>query len=237
MEASRGVERGSYIWGRFVWIRVCLMINVSPSDRSVHNIRIERLWCDVTQGFGAKWKRFFQDLEVHNGLIVDRNAHIWLLQHLFLAAINMDAEEWANAWNNHSLSFRGERQRSPADMYMFGMIQNGPRGMDFDNEHIDDIQSYGIDWEDYDDDRILNHHNQFNEGDDHVNPFTTINPRPLTEQMSRVDVVEPDSPLTSQQVQYLDSQLDMLPYRHDGSMEMRRLVWISGLNICNYFES
>ena len=102
------------------------MINLSLSDRSIHNIRIERLWCDVMQGFGAKWKQFFQDLEVHNGLIVDRNTHIWLLQHLFLAAINMDAEEWANTWNNHSLSFCGEHQRSPTDMYMFGMIQNGP---------------------------------------------------------------------------------------------------------------
>jgi hypothetical protein len=98
-------------------------------------------------------------------------------------------------------------------MYMFGMIQNGPQGMDFDDEHINNIQSYGIDWEDYDDDRILNHHNQFNDGDDHdLNSFTTINHRPLTEQMSHVDIVEPDCPLTSQQVQYLDSQLDMLPY-------------------------
>jgi hypothetical protein len=52
--------------------------------------------------------------------------------------------------------------------------------------------------------------------------------------MSCVDVAKPDCPLTPQQVQYLDSQLDMLLYQHNGSMEMRRLVWISGLNICNY---
>lgn len=60
---------------------------------------------------------------------MDRDAHIWLLHHLFLPAINSDAEQWADAWNNHTLSFRGERQRSPADMYLFGMIQNGPRGL------------------------------------------------------------------------------------------------------------
>jgi hypothetical protein len=31
--------------------------------------------------------------------------------------------------------------------------------MGFDEEHVDYIQSYGIVWEDYDDDQILNHHN------------------------------------------------------------------------------
>jgi hypothetical protein len=61
MEAARGIERGSYIWGRLVLIGVRLMINISLVDRSVHNICIERLWCDFTQGFGAKWKIFFQD--------------------------------------------------------------------------------------------------------------------------------------------------------------------------------
>ncbi|KAJ7265822.1 hypothetical protein C8J57DRAFT_1069107, partial [Mycena rebaudengoi] len=36
--------------------------------RSVHNTRIERLWYDVTHGFGQKWKKFFTDLEVNHGL-------------------------------------------------------------------------------------------------------------------------------------------------------------------------
>ncbi|KAG1856404.1 hypothetical protein DFJ58DRAFT_659478, partial [Suillus subalutaceus] len=35
---------------------------------SVHNIRIERLWVDFTQGIGSKWKSFFQDLEATSGL-------------------------------------------------------------------------------------------------------------------------------------------------------------------------
>ncbi|KAJ6552901.1 hypothetical protein B0H19DRAFT_899411, partial [Mycena capillaripes] len=30
----------------------------------VHNIRIERLWCDVTRGFGRKWSNFFHSLEL-----------------------------------------------------------------------------------------------------------------------------------------------------------------------------
>lgn len=218
LEAARGVERGSYIWGR-----------------SVHNIRIERLWCDVTQGFGAKWKRFFQNLEVNNGLVVDRDAHIWLIHHLFLPSINSDATEWADAWNSHTLSIRGERQRSPADMYFFGMIQNGPRGLHFSDEDVEDIQSYGIDWEDYDDDRILNHHNHANPADNQSdNPFAAGSHRPTADHITRVNVVEPGCPLTVEQLEYLNSQLDVLPYIDDHSMDSRRLIWISGLNICEY---
>lgn len=240
MEAARGVERGSYIWGRciIVLIQYLAFTCTHHYNRSVHNIRIERLWCDVTQGFGAKWKRFFQDLEAHDGLIVDRDAHIWLLHHLFLPAINSDAEEWADAWNNHTLSFRGERQRSPADMYFFGMIQNGPRGLHMADEELDDIQGYGIDWEDYDDDRIFNHHNHANIPDNQGdNPFSTTTHRPSAETLTRVDVVPPGCPLTADQIVFLDSQLELLPYFDDQGMDMRRLLWISALNICDYLLS
>ena len=53
-------------------------------DRSVHNSRIERIWYNITKGFGGKWKDLFTDLEANEGLDVDNLAHIWLLQHLFL---------------------------------------------------------------------------------------------------------------------------------------------------------
>ncbi|KAJ6613120.1 hypothetical protein B0H10DRAFT_1951784 [Mycena sp. CBHHK59/15] len=59
MEDERGVLCGSYIWGRFF------------ASSSVHNTRIERLWYDVTHGFGHKWKKFFTDLEVYHGLNPD----------------------------------------------------------------------------------------------------------------------------------------------------------------------
>lgn len=46
------------------------------SSRSVHNTRIERLWFDVTNGFGYKWKDFFLDLELQCGLNPTFPAHI-----------------------------------------------------------------------------------------------------------------------------------------------------------------
>ncbi|KAG2045915.1 hypothetical protein BDR06DRAFT_1015191 [Suillus hirtellus] len=58
-------------------------------DRSVHNVRIERLWCDLTSGFGLEG--LFQCLEAHKGLDPDLESHMWLLHHLFLDAIDEDA--------------------------------------------------------------------------------------------------------------------------------------------------
>ncbi|KAI0368680.1 hypothetical protein BV20DRAFT_947886 [Pilatotrama ljubarskyi] len=65
-------------------------------NRSVHNTRIERLWYDVTRGFGAKWKAFFIELERHHRLDPTLPSHVWLLHHLFLPSINQDAVEWAD---------------------------------------------------------------------------------------------------------------------------------------------
>jgi hypothetical protein len=69
--------------------------------RSVHNSRIERLWYDWTQGVGRKWKGFFINLETTEGCNHNNPTHIWLLHHLFLPAINEDANEWVEAWNAH----------------------------------------------------------------------------------------------------------------------------------------
>jgi hypothetical protein len=98
--------------------------------RSIHNTRIERLWYNVTHGFGQKWKNFFIDLETHHGLNPQIPAHIWLLHCLFLDCINKDAQEWAAAWNAHKLELWGELpgfgRRSPNDIFFFSMLEDGP---------------------------------------------------------------------------------------------------------------
>ena len=202
-------------------------------NRSVHNVRIERLWCDVTTGFGFKWKQFFQDLEILNP---DVEGHIWLVRHLFLPGINEDALEWAESWNHHTMTIRGERQRSPLDMFYFGMLENGVQGFrEFNeptDEQLDDPASYGIDWEDVDNARILHHHQQENVpyviGDD--NPFITH--RLHEDRLAHVIVPEAGCPLSADQLHFLNTQLDAHPEVLSRSMHSRRLLWITALNLC-----
>lgn len=132
------------------------------SARSVHNTRVERLWYDITEGFGWKWKTFFHDLETHYRLDPTLQPHLWLLHHLFLAHINHDAQEWVHAWNSHTLALRDEPNRSPQDLWFFGMIQEGPRGLgqliaERDSLTADEIASYGVDWDSIDDPQLMAH--------------------------------------------------------------------------------
>ena len=199
----------------------------------MHNVRIERLWRDLTTGVGYKWKQIFQDLEHRHGLNPDVEGHLWLLHHLFLDAINTDVSEWAESWNSHVMTVRDQRQRSPRDMLFFGMLENGFRGFEAVSEEseegIDDPAAYGVDWEAIDDPRILQHHNQHNAADQSgYNPFVLHEPRNL----SNVEVPEAGSPLTLEQVEFLNQRLNALLFATSRSMEARREVWIVALQTC-----
>lgn len=94
---------------------------------------------------------FFLDLEANHGLNPTRPGHIWLLHHLFLASVNRDAQDWAEAWNSHQLTVRRQRERSPRDLFVFGMLREGPRGISSvlaqeEEEVIEDLNDYGVDW-------------------------------------------------------------------------------------------
>ncbi|KAJ8088216.1 hypothetical protein PM082_013767 [Marasmius tenuissimus] len=219
METLRGTGRGSYLYGK-----------------SIHNIRIERLWRDVTLGFGAKWKYFFQDLEVNESLDVNNNNHIWLLQHLFLHAINNDARVWAESWNRHPITLRQQRSQSLAEMFVFRMMENGMRGMEeianVNDDHLVDLSAqedrdaYGIDWQEMEDNTMVDHHNQANppDSEDATNPFDTHIP----DHFSHVEVESPDCPLSTEQLQSLNDILYSLPHFQNPDMDSRRL----GSRIC-----
>lgn len=201
----------------------------------MHNTRIERLWYDVTHGYGQKWKNFFITLELHHGLDPMQTACIWLLHHLFLSKIQEDAEEWAAGWNSHKMQIRHQTPQSPREMFVFSMVHDGPRGMTFrpepPSEDVPDIAAYGIDWEVANDHRLMNHLLQENPQDwSEDNPFAGA---PAT--LSHVPCEPPNCPLTPQQVESLDQALAERVDVTSRSMDTRRLVWIEALNICRHF--
>ncbi|KAI3604200.1 hypothetical protein WG66_010191, partial [Moniliophthora roreri] len=67
------------------------------------------------------------------------------------------ALKWVEAWNNHNIHQRGQCERSPHDMFFFSQIQNGYRDMVIyepsmeDSAAIEDLNGYGVDWEELDD--------------------------------------------------------------------------------------
>lgn len=123
--------------------------------RSVHNIRIERLWVDVTAQVGAKWADFFSTLELHHGLDINDSFHIWLLHHLFLPEINQELSFFVDSWNQHKITMRNGPSRSPADMFGFDMIVHGVRGDPLNDAMGDEeLEVYGVDWEALRDDSV-----------------------------------------------------------------------------------
>ncbi|RPD52483.1 hypothetical protein L227DRAFT_514753 [Lentinus tigrinus ALCF2SS1-6] len=221
MEATRGLNRGSYIWGR-----------------SVHNTRIERLWFDVTSGFGAKWKTFFLELEQQCGLDPDRADHLWLLHHLFLHSLNQDAQDWAQSWNAHTLHIQGERAASPRELFMFGMVRHGPRGMDLQpepvNDPVDDLAAYGVDWAAMENQNLMRHHAAHNPSAsrNHSQPFT---PASRPEHLHEVTCDPPRCPLTPAQVSALNAHLAHHFDLNARDMLLRRRMWSAALDYCQRF--
>jgi hypothetical protein len=224
MECVRGEGRGSYIWGKYV-INFCNALVFNFCGRSVHNIRIERLWVDMTSAFGSKWKTLFEILEAHDGLDSNNDAHIWLLHFLFLDSINKDAEDWAATWNNHTLQRRGQHHQSPHQMYLYGMVQNGVRGVMLE-EDPEDVEAYGIDWEALDE--VNDHSRHDNDsGSDNLNPFLINHPSNL----SHIDLSDPRCPFDENQVRQLSDQISVLPHYQMLDMHSKRLLWIDSLHI------
>lgn len=177
------------------------------------------------------------DLEVHNGLNPRLAAHIWLLHHLFLDAINRDAQEWAAAWNSHHLQIRGERSRSPHDMFTFSMLTDGPRGLlrrtQPVEEDVEDASTYGIDWVVADDPALMNHLLTENPQDwSDRNPFA-----PGLETLSQVACEPPNSPFDLVRIAALDAALAAELDLTSRSMHVRHLVWIRALEICHDMSS
>jgi hypothetical protein len=93
----------------------------------VHNVRIERLWRDVTEKVGLRWYRLFERLEDEGNYNCDNPAHLWLGCVLFLPAINHDLELFRRQHNDHPITT--EHNLSPHALFFLSQSTSGVRGL------------------------------------------------------------------------------------------------------------
>ncbi|KAJ3845842.1 hypothetical protein EV368DRAFT_53507 [Lentinula lateritia] len=211
MEHACGEGRGSYIWGR-----------------SIHNVRIERLWVDVSHYVSQTWHDLFTHLELHHSLDISNTNHIWLLQHLFLSTINEQLTFWAEGWNNHRISQCNGPSRSPEDMFGFDMIANGLRGGSLDEVSMTDeeLEVFGLDWDGLRDEVLLRslRQNYNNEGSS-----SWLGQRGPPPELNQIVVDPPPGLFTLEQIAWMDEQLSRLA--HGPQEEDVVQLWITALAI------
>jgi hypothetical protein len=196
--------------------------------RSVHNVRIERLWVDVSVQVRDAWAAFFQHLEIHYGLDVNNRSHIWLLHTLFLPLLNQDLTFFAESWNEHRLQIKGEPRRSPADLFVFDSLVHGVRGdhLDLDEMSPEELEVYGIDWAGLRNEQILASRDQNNDqSEDWTSWVGQSGPPPHLNQVT----VDPSvAPVTSDDIQFINNAAS--PWINQPDDESRCLAWCYALN-------
>lgn len=234
MERFRGWYRGSYIWGRYVLPLIIHDFRHSNlTFRSVHNVRIERLWLNLTTSFGAKWHEFFHKLEFRYGLDINSESHMWLLHFLFLPSINRDVAFFVDTWNNHRIQIRRGTNRSPIDMYGFDMLALGLRGDPsvppeaLEMLSPDDIETFGVDWAGLYDSDLRRSHRNNNPVSKGISTWQGRNGPPPLETLSKVEVEPPIGPLDERQVEALRHLVSPTMGHFDEPTLIQR--WVDGL--------
>ncbi|KAH8108647.1 hypothetical protein DFH11DRAFT_1516599 [Phellopilus nigrolimitatus] len=177
----------------------------------VHNVRIERLWVDVTAQVTATWADHFTVLELHHGLDINNVNHIWLLHQLFLPVINQQLSFFADSWNQHRMQIRDGPNRSPADMFGFDMLVHGVRGAQLPlndlNDHMsaEELEVFGVDWEGLQDDRLLHSQRLNNTADEQSSSWIGRTGPP--EHLNEVALDSPNMPITLEELVYLNDSL------------------------------
>jgi hypothetical protein len=109
---------------------VALFMNLMNGDqrhshvtgRSVHNIRIERLWRDVFIQVCQKYHNLFYGMEDEGLLDVENDHHLFALQKVYLPIINEELEIFRQGYNKHKLST--ENGQSPEQLWTSGILSH-----------------------------------------------------------------------------------------------------------------
>ena len=185
---------------------------------------------DLVTDLSDKWRRFFQDLETHHGMNAEDGYHTWLLHHLFLGELDRELQEWVKGWNHHKMQLKGEKNQSPIEMFMMGMVEREAPGVrewiEQQEEEVEDLPNYGVAWENLEDE--VAHNLEQDRGN--PGPFEIDN-RP--EELHDVVCDPPDCPLSLDEKERLDATV-VHEFGANGfrSMPERMLIWNRALDLC-----
>ncbi|KAJ7650340.1 hypothetical protein FB45DRAFT_730216 [Roridomyces roridus] len=196
---------------------------------SIHNVRIERLWVDVTAQIGATWGNHFMLLELHHGLNVNNSHHIWLLHFLFLPTINDQLTLFVGAWNEHRIQMRRGPSRSPADLFGFDSLVHGVRGHALEAElTVKELEVYGVDWEALNNDSLLESNRTNNTNDTDTSSW--VGQVGVPQHLNEVPVEAPSGPFGPADMAALEARI--APWRGLASNEAVVQARTYGLAVC-----
>ena len=128
------------------------------------------------------------------------------------------------------MNLKGAHKQSPNEMYMFSLIEDGPRGYTAVDDNVQDLSTYGVDWEVADDPTLMAHHLAHNPEEGPA-PNTPFGSKPAN--LAQVPCEPPNCPLTDEQVAYLDFTLSQTVDVTSRNMLIRRNVWRTALTTCH----
>ena len=111
--------------------------NPMITGSSVHNQRIERLWCDVFRVILSVFYQVFRHLQNIGTLDPLNEVDLYCMHQVYMPRINYGLHQFSSGWNNHALTT--ECSMTLVQLFSTGSLQrrvvpNLPQSLQFDVE-------------------------------------------------------------------------------------------------------